>query len=221
MFIDYNKIKELFINLNSKYQENDIDKMIEIIDNFSELEKVLENVKIESEKREFDYLYKLEISNYTVGYLKSDLEYDINSDKNKIRFINYLLKYYEESRPLILRAILDLNVKTLKDNIDSNLTFKTDVKPKNDEKDYLSDDLYMTDSYIYHSIYSDNIFIGMDMMEGYGYKSETDFTKEEDVFAKGELPLSKNTKLLFANSMKRYNDAYFGKYVKKEEKKIK
>ena len=220
MFIDYNKIKELFIKLSRELQDNNIDSMIDTISNFSDLDILLECTEIIKQKKELDYLYELKVAEYHIGYMKSDLEYDINSDKNKIRFINYLLKYYEESRVLFLRAILDLNIKVLKDNIDSDITFKTDVKPKNAEKEYLSDDMYVVDSYIYHSIYSKEIFIGMDMIENYGYKSETDFTKEEDVFAKGRFPLSKNTKLLFATTMKRYNDAYFNKYLKKEDNKI-
>ena len=212
MYIDYNKLKEFFEKLNQQYEENNIDEMINLISTWEDLNKLLNVTEIIKQKNELENLYELKIADYSIGWMKSNLDYDINLDKNKLRFINYLVKYYEDARPLFLRALLDINIKLLKENINNDITFKTEVIPKSSDKEYLSSDLYMTDSYIYHSIYFDNTFIGIDMMEGYGYKSETDFTKEEDVFEKGNEPLSTNTKLYFLKSMKRYNDNYFDKY---------
>ena len=209
MFIDYKELKRLFTELNQQYKCNNIDAVISIIRNFPEIDKLLNVVEIVSKKREKDYLYELRIANYYIGNLTSEFIFSTDKKDNKLIFLNYFLKYQEDSITNILRAILDTNIKVLIDNVDNvDLIVKTDVRPKNDKKEYLSDDLYSVDSYIYHSMYADNTFVGIDMIETKGYKSETDFEKEEDVFSKARLPLSKNTKITLANSMKRYNDSY-------------
>ena len=51
MFIDYNKIKELFIKLSHELQDNNIDSMIDTISNFSDLDILLECTEIIKQKK--------------------------------------------------------------------------------------------------------------------------------------------------------------------------
>ena len=218
MFIDYNEIKKFFEKLNNYYAENNIVDMINEVSNWKYLDKLLSVVNISKSIKNSQSIYELSIADYKIGKITSDFDYDITNHKNKIRLLKFLLKYYEDTRLLFLRSILDINIKLLKDNIDYDMKVKTTVNPKDSKKDYLSDDMYMADSYIYHMIYADDTLIGMNIKQGIGYKTETDFTNQKNVFEK-DYPLDMNTKIYFIKNMILYNQSYFDTLTLKINKK--
>ena len=218
MFIDYNEIKKFFEKLNNYYENNNIIDMINEVSNWKYLDKLLSVVNISKSIKNSQNIYELSIADYKIGNIISDLNYDTRSDKNKLRLLKFLIKYYEDTRLLFLRSILDINIKLLKDNIDYDIKVKTTVNPKDSKKDYLSDDMYIVDSYIYHMIYADDTLIGMDIKQGIGYKTETDFTNQKNVFEK-DYPLDMNTKIYFIKNMILYNQSYFDTLTLKVNKK--
>lgn len=218
MFIDYNEIKKFFEKLNKYYENNNIIDMINEVSNWKYLDKLLSVVNISKSIKNSQNIYELSIADYKIGNIISDLNYDTRSDKNKLRLLKFLIKYYEDTRLLFLRSILDINIKLLKDNIDYDMKVKTTVNPKDSKKDYLSGDMYMADSYIYHMIYVDDTLIGMDIKQGIGYKTETNFTNQKNVFEK-DYPLDMNTKIYFIKNMILYNQSYFDTLTLKVNKK--
>ena len=60
--------------------------------------------------------------------------------------------------------------------------------------------------------------IGMNIKQGIGYKTETDFTNQKNVFEK-DYPLDMNTKIYFIKNMILYNQSYFDTLTLKVNKK--
>ena len=202
MYINYNELIKLVINLNEMSKNNSINEVFNYLNKSKYLNNILSNIEISKDNN----TYKINFLGKYIGNISSDMQFDTSNNRTKYDMLKYVL--YKNSNLIvdILYSLININNYLLEKDNYARIEVKRKIFSVNNEFESIDNNIWKTNGKIYYYIYNNSNLIGIFNYIGNYYTCDDKIVKMDD-------SVKINSKEFVLNNMKHYNNTYFNSIV--------